>query len=331
MLDQLKIAKYRFVLKVLDTLYLPAYKGGVLRGAFGTAFKRMACQAGGRCKNCQYPEACAYSYVFETPVPPGSEVLRNHQNVPHPFVIEPPQDGRQRYRPGETLSFDLVLVGNGIPYLSYFILAFKLLAEEGIGPKRGRFQLDQVWALDPLGPWQTLIYDGPSDALRNDQIVIGPTEIQKVSETLPLEMIRINFDTPTRLKHQGAYVKQPDFHILARALLRRISTLYYFHCGERWETDYPALVKQAQTVKIVEANTQWITWERFSSRQGRRVKLDGITGSMTYQGNLSPFRELLTMGSLLHVGKACTFGWGKYSLNHIVANLGPFKTKNDLR
>ncbi len=327
MLEQLEIAKYRFVLQIRDSLHLPAYKGGVLRGAFGTTFKRIACRAEPACafrqgseRLCQQSDTCAYGYVFETPVPPDAEVLRTHQNVPPPFVIEPPLDERQQYQPGDTLSFDLILIGAGIQYLPYFVLAFKALGEEGLGPDRGQIQLYQIWALDALGPWQTLIYDGPSDTLRNEQMVVGIAEIQKTAQTLSAGAITVNFHTPTRLKHKGKYVHQPDFHVLVRALLRRISTLYYFHCGQRWDIDYPALVTQAQAVQTVQANTDWVKWQRFSSRQRQRINLDGFTGEVTYSGELTSFRELLIIGSLTHVGKACVFGWGAYSLATPLAN-----------
>lgn len=314
MLDKLQLAKYRFVLRLREPVRLPPFKGGILRGAFGTAFKRMACRTGGACDQCQQPDSCAYGYVFETPVPPGAEVLRTHQNIAHPFVLEPPADERQQFQPGDSLSFDLLLIGAGIPHLPYFVLAFKALGEEGFGPERGRFHLEQVWALDALGPWQTLIYDGPSDTLRNEQMVTGFTEIRQAAQHLSVEALTVHFRTPTRLKHEGEYVRQPEFHVLVRALLRRISTLYYFHCGARWEANFPALVAQAETVQTTQTQTDWVEWQRFSTRQRQPIKLDGFTGQATYCGNLMPFRELLTIGSLTHVGKACVFGWGQYTL-----------------
>ena len=327
MLEQLKLAKYRFVLQIHDPLHLPSYKGGILRGAFGTAFKRIACRAGSACVPtkgsehlCQRPDSCAYGYVFETPVPPDAEVLRTHQSISPPFVIEPPVDDRQHYQPGDTLTFNVVLIGAGIQYLPYFVLAFKTLGAEGFGPKRSRFQLDQIWALDALGPWQTLIYDGASDTLRNEQMVTDMAAIKRATQALSANTIRVHFQTPTRLKHAGEYVRQPDFHVLVRALLRRISTLYYFHCGQLWDIDYAALVTQAQTVRMIQANTNWVAWQRFSSRQRRQIKLDGFVGEITYEGHLAPFHELLVIGSLLHVGKACVFGWGAYSLINSFAN-----------
>jgi hypothetical protein len=316
MLEKLKIARYRFVLEPIEPMSLAPYKGGTLRGAFGWAFKRMACvQPGSRCDTCQQTARCAYSYVFETPVPPDSEVLRTHEAVPRPFVFEPPLDDKTEYGLGDELAFGLVLIGRGVDYLPYFILAFKALGEVGLGRGRARFRLKQVWARDPLGPWETLIYDGPSDALRNVEMTAGIAEIEEAAAALPDHGLSVHFLTPTRLKHSGKMAHEPAFHVLVRALMRRLSSLYYFHCGERWEADYKGLIEKAQMVKTVETAVHWQDWERYSSKQKRRIDMGGLVGSLRYAGPLSDFRSLLVLGAVVHVGKGCVFGNGKYTLS----------------
>ena len=325
MLERLKLAKYRFVLEAIEPMGLPPYKGAVLRGGFGHAFKRMAClQPNNQCDACQERTQCAYSYVFETPVPPDSEVLRTHEAVPRPFVFEPPLDGKTDYGPGDELAFGLVLIGRGIDYLPYFLLAFKTLGEEGLGQGRGRFQLKQVWARDPLGPWETLIYDGPSDALRNIVMTAGMTDIERAAAVLPEQEVTIHFLTPTEIKHDGKIVHEPAFHMLIRALLRRISSLSYFHCGERWEIDYQGLIARAQTIETAEAALTWQNWERYSGRQERRLEMGGVIGKLRYVGSLADFRPLLVVGSVVHVGKACVFGNGQYETTGPDANRQAF-------
>jgi hypothetical protein len=319
MLEKLKIAKYRFVLEPIEPMSLPPYKGGTLRGAFGHAFKRMAClQPGSRCDVCQQADRCAYRYVFETPVPPDSEVLRTHSAVPRPFVFEPPLDGKTEYRPGDEVDFGLVLIGRGIDYLPYFILAFKALGDQGIGRDRVPFQLKKVSAQDPLGPWDALIYDGPSDALRNIDMTAGIAEIERVAAALPDRELAVHFLTPTLLKHGGRMVGEPAFHVLVRALLRRLSSLYYFHCGERWDADYAGLAERAQAVETIESEVSWRSWERYSSKQQRRIGMSGLVGWLQYAGPLADFRTLLMLGSVVHVGKGSVFGNGRYQVS------GPF-------
>jgi hypothetical protein len=101
---------------------------------------------------------------------------------------------------------------------------------------------------------------------------------------------------------------------LIRAILRRVSSLYYFHCGEQWQADYRGIIAQAQEVKTTRAQTQWVEWERYSARQDKKIELGGFVGEASYAGEVESFLPLLLTGQLVHVGKACVFGNGKYEL-----------------
>jgi len=83
-------------------------------------------------------------------------------------------------------------------------------------------------------------------------------------------------------------------------------------------------------VRLAEARTGWVDWERYSRRQRQRMNLGGLVGQATYEGDAStglstgastelstglrPFLPLLVLGELVHVGKACVFGNGWYEL-----------------
>jgi len=318
MLEKLKIAKYRFTLYPIERLQLPTYKGSTLRGGFGSAFKRMACSLKGQvCSTCLLKETCAYSYIFETPVPADAEVLRTYRDVPRPFVIEPPLDTKTTYEPGGALDFGLILVGKAINYLPYFIIAFKELGNIGIGRGRRKFTLQVISALNPLGHSEAVIYSSVDEAVYNEDLSVGFPEIQEVALKMPSERITVRFLTPTRLKHSGEYTVRPEFHVLIRNILRRVSSLYYFHCGERWDYDYRGAIEQAKGVEIARAETEWVDWERYSRRREARMKLGGFVGEVSYRGDassLAPFMALLLLGQLVHVGKACVFGHGWYEV-----------------
>ena len=119
-------------------------------------------------------------------------------------------------------------------------------------------------------------------------------------------------ETSTRVKHQSEWITAPDFHILIRAILRRVSSLYYFHCDEQWEADYRDIIARAQAVKTTHAQTRWGEWERYSARQDKKIELGGFVGEASYTGNLESFLPLLLIGQLAHVGKAYVFGNGQY-------------------
>jgi len=356
MLDKLRIAKYHFTLEAVERLGLPRYKGSTLRGGFGAVFKRTVCfqKQVKSCADCLLKANCPYAYIFETAPPPDAEVLRTYSDVPLPFVIEPPLDTKTVYEPGESLDFGLVLVGRAINYLPYFIVVFQELGKAGLGQGRGKYALREVAAVQPLGGFEETIYSADDGVVCERDLSVGWEEIEAQASNVKREasnvkretsnvkreasnvkretsdvkretsnfQLTVNFLTPTRMKHEGRFVDRPEFHVLVRNILRRVSSLYYFHCGERWETDYRGIIEAARGVRLAEARTGWVDWERYSRRQQQRMNLGGLVGQATYEGDasaelstgLEPFLPLLVLGQLVHVGKACVFGNGWYEL-----------------
>ncbi len=143
-LESFRLARLHLCLRAKDTLLLPPYKGSTLRGAFGHAFKKVACPFRCSAGSCVLPKVCVYTYTFETPPPEGSQILRKYPHAPHPFVIEPPADQRQLFEPGEELYFGLVLIGRALDYLPYFIYAFDELGRIGIGRRKGKYEVTAV-------------------------------------------------------------------------------------------------------------------------------------------------------------------------------------------
>src|SRR3990170_3658124 len=144
-LFQFKFARFQFVLKALDSLRLPVYKGSTFRGGFGHAFKKVVCVHRERnCGTCLLKEKCVYSYVFETPPPSDTSRMRKYPYAPHPFVITPPLEEKREYREGDTLCFELTLIGKSIDYLPYFIYTFDELGRMGIGRGKGKYNLENV-------------------------------------------------------------------------------------------------------------------------------------------------------------------------------------------
>ncbi|MBM4428838.1 MAG: CRISPR system precrRNA processing endoribonuclease RAMP protein Cas6 [Chloroflexi bacterium] len=334
MLDNLRFSTYRFTLTALDSLELPPYKGNVLRSGFGMAFKRLVClqkdrqqpapipsqigKVSGPCPTCLVKNNCPYAYIFETPRPQDAAVLRSYSEVPHPFVLEPPLDTRSVYQAGETMDFGLVLVGRAINYLPYFIVVFSELGKLGLGRSRGRFALAAVHAVQPFSTQAALVYNGASGTVRDHDLSVGIADCGFRNSNFEIRNsqseITLRFLTPARLVSGGHLVDQPTFQQLVRGLLRRLSALCYFHCGERLEVDFPGLIAAAGQVRTVAMSLQWVDWERYSARQETRMKLGGFVGRVQYAGEVEPFLPFLRLGEVVHLGKACTFGNGKFTV-----------------
>jgi len=321
-LPDLSTAHYRLALTAQEELRLPAYKGSTLRGGFGYTFKHLVCLQRARetCDGCLLRHSCPYTYLFEPSPPPDTEVLSAQSDIPLPFVLEPPLDSRTHYAPGETLEFGLTLFGRGMGYLPYFVLVFRELGGRGLGRDQGKYRLETVTAVQPAdGPTgaqrTAVVYSAKDEMVRDQDLAFRWSDLAAHAERLPAGRISVEFLTPTQLKHDGRFHEQPEFHVLVRALLRRVSSLAYFHGGQRWETDYRGWIERAQAVRTVAAHTTWLEAWRYSTRQKQRTNLGGAVGQMTYEGDLAPFRALLALGEWVHVGKACVFGNGQMRLS----------------
>jgi hypothetical protein len=331
--DHLRVARYRIALLSEARLALPTNPAAMLRGGLGQALKRGTCgrPSGELCqKRCELPEVCPYAFLFESPTPPNAEVLRASHEIPPPYLIEPPDRPPYTLEPGEPFRFGLVLFGSAIRFFPYLLAALRDLGQVGLGPQRIRCRLGTATFLAPGGR-ETVLFDASANRILSNQpsapsaaawAVVQSTDADRLTLTL-------HFLTPTRLKHADRFVAgPPPFHVVIRALMRRVSSLSYFYGGQRWEVDYRGWIGRAEQVQIADAEVRWVDWERFSTRQGREMNLGGIVGRVTYAElarsetgqstggaeGLGAFLPLLRLGELGHVGKGAVFGNGRYEI-----------------
>lgn len=317
MLSHFTFAKFRFTIKAVEEMALPAYKGAVFRGGFGYAFKKIVCiqRTKKECSECLLHKSCVYSYVFETAPPEDTRVLRLYRTVPHPFVIEPPLSGERIVKQNDALTFNLILIGRAVDYLPYFILTFAELGKQGIGKNRSKFILEKVEYLDISGEGKT-IYTCENEKLQSDYALLNAAQLNRAGESNGNSRIEIEFLTPFRARFDGKITDDIGFHIIFRNLIRRVSSLQYFHCGRELECDYKAYIEDAEKIETVSNNLQWLDWERYSTRQKQKMTLGGVLGNVKYEGDFRQFMQILRLGEYIHVGKGTSFGLGKYRMKN---------------
>jgi len=311
-LSRAKLARYRFEIEAAEKLELPSYKGSTFRGAFGHAFKRVICALRNKeCEGCLLKDKCVYSYVFFTPLPPGTERMRKYPYAPHPFVLEPPLERDRFYEKGEKLYFELVLIGKGIEYLPYFIYAFDELGQSGIGRKNGQFLLKAVYEVG-VSDTSVRIYDSGAKTLADHD---GRWSLDEITSDVAVDgVLGVTFLTPTRVKEGGEFASDVSFQLLVRSLLRRVSSLLYFHCNVDLNLDFKEMIERAGSVETRQNRLNWHDWERYSNRQKTRMKMGGVLGSVQYEGDMTEFSPLIKLGEQVHVGKGTSFGLGKYMI-----------------
>jgi hypothetical protein len=320
-LEALSLSRLAVFLRPESHLYLPGYKGAAFRGGFGYVFKNLACPTHETdCIHQRLGNPCVYSEVFETPVPAESRVMRKYPYAPHPFVLTPPNDRCAHFGADQELKLELVLVGRAINWLAYFIYTLEELGRRGVGPSRSRYRVDRVESIGTHGfignRSGTTVYDGGlRKVVGTPHVIKGSAFFSKSNGGDETSVATLSFETPARIVSSEHLATQLPFQTFMRSLLRRLALLTYFHCGQAVGPDrLRELIAAAGSVQAKDSTLRWRDWQRYSTRQKTQMKLGGLIGSVTYSGNLSVFVPYLRAGELAHVGKATSFGLGKYSL-----------------
>jgi hypothetical protein len=207
---------------------------------------------------------------------------------------------------GDVFEFRVHLLGSGIEHLGVVTDAVALLGQQGLGAGRGTAVLSSIWEQSPLGAERL-----PLSAHAKLGLTVGCEEVRTIARTLPSQSIAVNFVTPTHIERDGAPVQRPGFGNLVRALFGRIALL---HGPDVWSPQNAELVHRAANVRLLSWCGEWQSWNRYSSRQDRHLLQDGLVGTARYEGDLEPYLPYLVFGQAIHIGKACTFGQGQYSL-----------------
>jgi len=313
-LEVLYLYRYRFFLELLEELRLPPFKGASLRGAFGHALRRVACAIPHQqCDSCLLRGSCAYAVLFESSPPSGFPDADKFKTFPRPYLINPPLSRQQSYQAGETLMFEVVLVGRAVDYLPHVILAFEDIGQKGLRQGSGRFNIAQVESVGP-GGFATSIYA--------DGILSGAGKaITFLSETTPsLDQrgVTLHFVTPARLEVNGKLQDSaPSFAHLIRMLAQRATLLAALY-GEGNTMDSglsESMVQAAQAVRLVDSDVVWQEHERYSSRQKSRLRQGGIVGQAVYHGPVGIFLPYLKLMEHLNIGKSTTFGLGRVAVS----------------
>lgn len=301
--------RYGFHCTLETEAVMPCFKGSTFRGVFGRALKKVVCALTRReCDVCLLNQKCVYALVFETPVS-GKSGDSRMAATPHPFVIEPPLTFKTHFPAGSSFDFSLLLIGDANNYLPYFIYAFEQMGKIGVGRKinnrRGRFLLEKVKNNGAT------IYASDSRKLdmnrANKKLCL---QSPKIPDNKNIG-IKLTMETPLRLKFYNKLQAELPFHVLVRAMLRRVSSLMNAYGDGEPALDYRGLVKKAEDIKITENRLSWYDWKRYSFRQDAKMLMGGITGSVTYEGNIGEYLPLLEFCEKVHLGKQTTFGLGK--------------------
>lgn len=309
--------RYRFNLRAIEEIRLPEHKGSAFRGVFGHALKSVVCALKrSDCTGCILRSSCVYAFIFETSPTADNPDARKFSEYPRPYLINPPTTTKRNFAKGDILSFEMVLIGKANDYLPYIVYTFEKIGEMGFNSKdqnincTGRFFVTDVELLDVGGKPETIYSGGtlrqPANCLTVENIAAPLNGVE--------QGVTFHFITPLRIKIKGHLSDTPpEFSKLIERLLERIERLSLF-CDGLAITLPPDILNAATCVQIGSDRVRWRERIRFSNRQKTTMNQGGITGVVTYHGDVTPFLPLLRLGEYLNIGSDTVFGLGRYRL-----------------
>jgi len=274
---------FRFEFSAIGSIIFPRGEtGNILRGALGHALRKVSCDS--LCPGaalCPNRDSCAYARIFEpSSNRRGPSGLRNR---PRPVVLRARHLEGTSFETHERFWFEVNLFETRKPAHDQFVHAFEQLAADGFGPQRGRAEL-------------------VSTEKRPMSVSLNPS-------TGRVNLLRVEFLTPTELKSGAHLVSQPDFPVLLARARDRISTLRGLYGAGPLSIDFRAISERVALVKISHCELRQVEATRRSSRTGQVHGIGGFVGVVEYSGELSEFMPYLEAARFTGVGRQC--GWGK--------------------
>jgi len=278
--------RFRFHFRALDPVHFPYGKSAnVVRGAFGNVLHEAV-------------PASVYGRLFE----PGAQLAASPSGLadwPRPFVLRAAHLDGITIPPDGPFYLDAHVFDLREPALQHFRSALILIADKGLGPGRGRAELERIDQLS-LEDQSRALGDLPS----------SPSTILLDPEQAAPGTVRVRFQTPTELKSGGEIAAKPDFATLFGRLRDRISTLRALYGPGPLPVDFQGLGERAKAIRLVRSELTWQRVQRRSGRTGQVHSIGGFTGDAEYSGDLCEFLPWLRAARWVGVGRQTVWGKG---------------------
>ncbi|MCX7937878.1 MAG: CRISPR system precrRNA processing endoribonuclease RAMP protein Cas6 [Thermoflexales bacterium] len=318
-----------FELRATEPIYLHAFNGSALRGMLYRAAMRLANEP-------QHRDAPAFSNepMLQRLLHTLDEHNLRGQDIPRPYVIDPPPplpEDQRLLPPNGLLTFGLTLFGELIEAFPMIVLSLRRAESMGLGrfiareageaqpAQRGRFALHRVLAHHPYRRMTQHLFAEGDRIVHTPELFITEADVRQQAERdtrAVHQRLTLRFHTPTSLKAQGEWVRQPQFNVIVHRLLDRLEQLSRAYaqplaCLPRDRDAKLALLRCADAVRLVEDETHWVPLRGYSERTRATTNLGGFIGRAVFEADsFVPFLELLRWAEIVHLGQHAVKGNG---------------------
>jgi len=254
-INKLQLTKLKFTLKFNTQTYLPPFIGNTIRGALGHALYK------------HYPHICESIFKVES-----------IKSIPNPIVISVPYPSNKHYKPGDTLSFYVTLLGSACDFKQDLEDAANFMCE-------GKLSTAQ---------------------LINCQQIYNTEWTDEGAESIALcEKLSINFLTPTEIFVNGQLPDKLDFATFIDRIFVRISGVIDNYGEGEFTIPYNLVYNKPHIITECDLHTTHF------KTNGQSVT--GLLGQVHYYGDVTRYLPYIDLASQIHIGKKTSRACGEYS------------------
>jgi hypothetical protein len=276
--------------------------------------------------------------MFETPIDKNNGFLKGRNKAPHPYVIYSNAEAGEKL---DSLNLDIVMMGNGISYFPYLLLALINSGQSGILKERVNFEVNDIisqdrsilnkenntvenitpfsWDLNLNNLQETSRKDNNAEAeAGTGGGAVHVNDFYTFTDLKSIQGVKINFLSPFRMKFNGRYLIAITYKDIIYAVLRRIELLssLFGNTSIGLGKDFIDFIIKD---KKFTSNLKWFDYSRYSARQKQSMKMGGLVGTAVITGSFSDIElSLLRAAELFSIGKNVSFGLGKVEIRKLI-------------
>jgi len=244
------------------------------------------------------------------------------QDAPRPYLFSfASLDLREFYKENDIFEFNIVLLNEFIHNFPFILYAIIQMGELGLTSKQIRFDVSTVEMIDTDTEEAFTVFENSMINSINPKFIktfdFKSQQLLQQSQLYQKEnnVLSIKFITPFRIRQNGQLKDNLTFKDIFNACLRRVSLLIFYYDNINTPIiDYKQIKKNLENVVIIENKTNWLDWQRYSTRQEEYMQFGGIIGEIKFNlkdFDISQYINILKFCEIVNIGKNYTFGNGR--------------------
>lgn len=300
----IRFIKLTVTIQFTKSGFLPAYKVSALRGGIGDMLLLGNCIADGNCKSCSFTDNCVVQniYYHKPRITPAFAAEKANMG----YIYEC-YDYRESANLGDTMQFNMILIGDVIVNFAQILQAMYQFSRVGIGKDHITFDI------------LSIVNHRSEAILADNNVTLSNVQPDFLSDYIRMQLPDLNctrasieFITPWSAKYQGKFLSSFEVEAFVDSIYRKI---YMLNCMEGNTMDKAHSFRDVMAIS--NSNYNEVAIKRFSSTHNYKITMEGICGSFVLKQIPADFWPYIIATELVHLGKNASMGFGKFVIKEI--------------